>query len=76
MLQRDICIYLHIVQLINCCRYKLVHIGLSLSLTVSPSAAIVYVRYWFRLSRYVYGGNRSFAPILRQSRCSLMCDVY
>ncbi len=25
-------------------------------------------RYWFRLSRYVYGGNRSFAPILRQSQ--------
>ncbi len=33
-------------------------------------------RYWFRLSRYVYGGNRSFAPILRQSRRSLLYDVY
>ncbi len=33
-------------------------------------------RYWFPLSRYVYGGNRSFAPILRQSRWSLLYDVY
>jgi hypothetical protein len=33
-------------------------------------------RYWFRLSRYVYGGNRSFAPILRQSWWSLLYDVY
>ncbi len=33
-------------------------------------------RYWFRPSRYVYGGNRSFAPILRQSRWSLLYDVY
>jgi hypothetical protein len=33
-------------------------------------------RYWFRLSHYVYGCNRSFAPILRQSRWSLLYDVY
>ncbi len=33
-------------------------------------------RYWFRLSRYVYGGNRSFAPMQRQSRWSLLYDVY
>ncbi len=33
-------------------------------------------RYWLRLSRYVYGVNRSFAPILRQSRWSLLYDVY
>jgi hypothetical protein len=33
-------------------------------------------RYWFRISRYVYGGNRSFAPILRQRRWSLLYDVY
>jgi hypothetical protein len=25
---------------------------------------------------YVYNGNRPFAPILRQRRCSLMYDVY
>jgi hypothetical protein len=31
---------------------------------VSPSAMIAMWRYLFRLSRYVYGGNRSFAPIL------------
>ncbi len=43
---------------------------------VSPSAMIAMWRYRFRLSRYVYGGNRSFAPILRQNRWSLLCDVY
>jgi hypothetical protein len=32
--------------------------------------------YWFRLSRYVYDGNRSFTPILRWSRWSLLYDVY
>jgi hypothetical protein len=32
--------------------------------------------YWFRLSRNVYDGNRAFAPILRQSRWSLLYDVY
>jgi hypothetical protein len=29
--------------------------------TVSPSAKIPVWTYWFRLSRDVYGGNRSFA---------------
>ncbi len=43
---------------------------------VSPSAAMSMWRYWFRLSRHVYDGNRSFAPILRQSRWSLLYDVY
>ncbi len=33
-------------------------------------------RYWFRLSRYVYGVNRSFAPILRQIRWSVLYDVF
>jgi hypothetical protein len=28
---------------------------------VSPSAKIATWRYWFHLSRDVYGGNRSFA---------------
>jgi hypothetical protein len=32
--------------------------------------------YWFRLSHYVYDCNRPLAPILRQSRCSLMYDVH
>ncbi len=36
----------------------------------------LFGEYWFRLSRYVYDCNRSFAPILRQSRWSLLCDVY
>jgi hypothetical protein len=43
---------------------------------ISPSSMIAMWRYWFRLSRYVYGGNRSFAPILRQRRWSLLYDVY
>jgi hypothetical protein len=41
-----------------------------------PLLQFVMWRYWFRLSRYVYGGNRSFAPILSQSRWSLLYDVY
>ncbi len=36
----------------------------------------LFGEYWFRLSRYVYDGNRSFAPILWQSRWSLLYDVY
>ncbi len=36
----------------------------------------LFGEYWFRISRYVYDGNRSFAPILRQSRWSLLYDVY
>jgi hypothetical protein len=32
--------------------------------------------YWFRISHYVYDCNRPLAPILRQSQCSLMYDVY
>ncbi len=48
----------------------------TLVVCVSPSAKIAMWRYWFRLSRYVYGGNRSFPPILRQSRWSLLYDVY
>ncbi len=32
--------------------------------------------YWFCLSRNVYDGNRSFAPVLRQSWWSLLYDVY
>jgi hypothetical protein len=43
---------------------------------VSPYAMIAMWRSWFRLSSYVYGGNRSFAPILRQSRWSRLYDVY
>jgi hypothetical protein len=41
-----------------------------------PLLQLTMWRYWFHLSRYVYGGNRSFAPILRQSRWSLLYDVY
>ncbi len=33
-----------------------------------PLLRCLFGEYWFRLSRYVYDGNRSFAPILRQSR--------
>jgi hypothetical protein len=47
-----------------------------LTLTVSPTAMIAMWSYWFHLSRYVYGGNRSFAPILRPRRWSLLYDVY
>ncbi len=32
-----------------------------------PLLKIATWRYWFRISRYVYGGNRSFAPILEIS---------
>jgi hypothetical protein len=41
-----------------------------------PLLKIATRRYWFRLSRYVYDGNRSFVPILRQRRWSLMYDAY
>jgi hypothetical protein len=41
-----------------------------------PLLAVRLGEYWFRISRYVYDRNRSLAPILRQSRCSLMYDVY
>jgi hypothetical protein len=41
-----------------------------------PLLKIAMWRYWFLISCYVYGGNRSFAPILRQSRWSLLYDVY
>ncbi len=41
-----------------------------------PLLKIAMWRYWFRLSHYVYGGNRSFDPILRQSQWSLLYDVY
>jgi hypothetical protein len=36
----------------------------------------LFGEYWFCVSRYVYDGNRSFAPILRQSRWSLLYDIY
>jgi hypothetical protein len=38
--------------------------------------SLTNVEILVRLSRYVYGGNRSFAPILRQSQWSLLYDVY
>ncbi len=44
-------------------------------ITVSPSAKIATWRYWFRLSRDVYGGNSPSLPILRQRRWSLLYDV-
>ncbi len=43
---------------------------------LAPLLRCLLGEYWFRLSRYIYGGNRSFAPILRQSRWSLLYDVY
>ncbi len=46
------------------------------SLLSRPLLKIAMWRYWFRLSRYVYGGNRSFSPVLRQSQWSLLYDVY
>ncbi len=45
-------------------------------ISVSPPAAIVYVEILVSSIRYVYGGNRSFAPILRQRQWSLLYDVY
>ncbi len=36
-------------------------VGKASSRSVLPSAKIATWRYWFRLSRDVYGGNRSFA---------------
>ncbi len=41
-----------------------------------PLQQLTMWRYWFHLSRYVYGGNMSFAPILRQSQWSLLYDDY
>jgi hypothetical protein len=41
-----------------------------------PLLRCLFGEYWFRLSRYVYDGNRSFTPILRQSQWSLLYDVY
>jgi hypothetical protein len=41
-----------------------------------PLLRCLFGEYWFHLSRYVYDGNRSFAPILRQSQWSLLYDVY
>jgi hypothetical protein len=41
-----------------------------------PLLAIWLGEYWFRISRYVYDSDRPLAPILRQSRCSLIYDVY
>jgi hypothetical protein len=65
----------------NCCRTRtlasVIENNYSLVMIMSrPLLKIAMWRYWFRLSRYVYGGNRSFAPIIRQSRWSLMYDVY
>ncbi len=60
-------------------RYQIVDKGricVSEVAVVSPSATLSMWRYWFRLSRDVYDGNRSFAPILRQSQWSLLYDVY
>jgi hypothetical protein len=44
--------------------------------SVSPSATICYVEIFISSLLYVYGGNRFFAPILRQSLWSLLYDVY
>jgi hypothetical protein len=41
-----------------------------------PLLLCLLEEYWFLLSRYVYDRNRPLAPIIRQSRCSLMYDVY
>ncbi len=41
-----------------------------------PLLKIAMWRCWFRLFRYVYGCNRSFTPMLRQSQWSLLYDVY
>ncbi len=41
-----------------------------------PLLRCLFGEYWFLLSRYVYDGNRSFTPILRQSLWSLLYDVY
>jgi hypothetical protein len=41
-----------------------------------PLLALRLGEYWFHISRYVSDCNRPLAPILRQSRCSLMYDVY
>jgi hypothetical protein len=43
---------------------------------LAPLLWCLFGEYWFRLSCYVCGGNRSFTPILRQSRWSLLYDVY
>jgi hypothetical protein len=51
--------------------------SLYLYLLSRPLLLCLLGEYWFRLSRYVYGRNRSFAPpILRQSQWSLLYDVY
>jgi hypothetical protein len=48
----------------------------SLQTCLAHCCDCLFGEYWFRLSRYVYDGNRSFASILRQSRWSLLYDVY
>ncbi len=47
-------------------------------MVVLPSACFTTWRILvlYCISRYVYVCNRPLAPILRQSRCSLMYDVY
>ncbi len=56
--------------------YQISGYSLCISCLSRPLLKIATWRYWFRLSRYVYDGNRSFTPILRQRRWSLMYDVY
>ncbi len=70
-------VQLHLFVYLQYCFNPLLNISIVwLPLLSRPLLQFAMWRYWFRLSRYVYGGNRSFAPILRQSRWSLLYDVY
>jgi hypothetical protein len=49
---------------------------LIMTVNVLPSAKMVLENIGFIYPFFVYDGNRPLAPILRQSQCSLLYDVY
>ncbi len=57
---------------IPCCRFTVKN----LVLLSHPLLLWLLGEYWFCLSRCVYDLNRPLAPILRQSQCTLMYEVY
>ncbi len=52
------------------------HAGGQTVLMSHPLLLWLLGEYWFCISRFVYDRNRPLAPILWQSRCSLMYDVF
>jgi hypothetical protein len=66
----------HLHACMHTCLYRHASSSAHLPMCLTLCLLLRLEEYRFRISCYVYDRKRPLAPILKQSRCSLMYDVY